>query len=381
MSVFKFLLPLILSPALSLAQLTNDTVTATASQTTSTAPDQATFSITVSSGANATLEQIVNALSGVGVTAANLNSVFGLTNNVQRTWNLQLTVLLTQLETTSAALTALEKSIPQNNSGLSLSFYVSSTQFSGQASANCNFSTLLAQARTQAQQIAGAAGLQTGGVTALNTATAGCSLTVTFAIPTLFAQPGPNTITISASGATVPQNDQATLYLNVASPLTADLSDVTNALSASGVMGANFSGVDTEMNYDIGGNVTILSWSFTLTAPLSKLTATIAQIASAEQAVTNQDMGLTLTLLSAYASASQSQQTSACSQSTLVTSALALAQQIASAAGVSVGPVLNISQGGSTGAFASVVNAFYVEPVITNTLSTPCALTFQYQLL
>jgi uncharacterized protein YggE len=313
-----------------------------------------------------------------------LNSIFGLTTSIQTTWNFQLTAPLGQLETKAAAFAALQKSISQNNSGLSLSFYVSGTQSSGEASSTCNFTTLLAEARSQAQQIAGAAGLQTGAITGLSADTTACSLTATFAVPTLLAQPGPNTITISASGTNSPQKDQATLYLNVTSPLTADLSDVTNALSASGVVGANFSGVDTAVNYDFGRSVTILNWSFTLTVPLTKLTATVTQIESAEQALSKQNMDLMLALLNAYASASQSQQRSACAQSTLVSSAQALAQQIATAAGVSVGPVLNISQGssgvaGAYNGYATLATLLLaVSPVQA---SAPCSLTLQYQLL
>ncbi len=385
MSTFKFLLPLISSPALLLAQLNNNTVTATASQSTATAPDQATLSITVSAGASATLEQIVNALSGVGVTAANLKYVFGLgdfQSNVQ--WTFQLTVPLAQLESTTAALAALGKSLSQNSSGFTLSFNVSGTQFSGQASSNCNFAALLSQARAQAQQIAGAAGLQTGGVTGLSAATAACSLTATFAIQTLLAQPGPNTITVSASGSTAPENDDATLSLEVTSPLTADLSDVTNALSANGIMGANFSSVDTGVNYEFGKSVTLLSWSFTLNVPLPKLTATMAQITSAQQSISKQNPGFGLAVGSVYTSVSQSQQASACPQSTLISSTLKLAQQIATAAGVSVGPVVNISQGGYgvAGAYYGYASvATFLLAVAPTPVSAPCALTIQYQLL
>jgi uncharacterized protein YggE len=366
MLMFKFLLAFIVSAALLLAQLTNNTVTATASQSATTAPDQAVMSVTVSSGLNATFEQVVNALSGVGVTSANLNSVLGSYANLQ--WSFRLTTPLAQLETTAAALTSLQKSISQNNSGLFLSFYVASTQSSAQASTDCNFAALLAQAGTQAQQIAGAAGLQKGSVTALNAATTACSLTATFAIPSPFTQSGPNIITIAASGASTPQNDQALISLLLTSPVTADLSDATNALTANGITGTNFTGVVTAG--------TTLNWSFTLTVPLSKLTATLAQISATRQTIGNQNSGLSLTFLSAYASASQTQQAAACLQATLVSGAQALAQQIATAAGVSVGQVLNISQGSS-----GVAGSFLLDPATIYDVSAPCTLTVQYQLL
>jgi hypothetical protein len=378
MSTFKFLLGFIASPALLLAQLNNNTVTATASQSIASAPDQATLSITVSSGATASLEQIVNALSGVGVTAANLNYVLSLGDfQLNFEWNFQLPAPIAQLETTTAKLTVLETSISQNNSGLSLSFYVSGTSTSAQASTNCNFSTLLSQARTQAQQIAGAAGLQTGAVTALSAASTACSLTATFAIPTLLAQPGPNTITTVASGGT-PQNDQASIYVSIQSPLTAELSDITSALTAAGLPGASLTGVSTQTIYNESGTAAqnYLQWSYTLTVPLSKLTATLAQLASAQQTIGNGNSGLTLTFTNAQASASQSQQAAACSQATLVGGALALAQQITTAAGVSVGPIVNISQGSS-----GVAASFLLDFATNYDVLAPCALTLQYQLL
>ncbi|HLI86910.1 MAG TPA: SIMPL domain-containing protein [Bryobacteraceae bacterium] len=380
MSASHFLLAFALSPTLLVAQLTNNTVTATASQSASNTPDQAVISLTVFSGAGATLEQIVNALSGVGVTAANLSSVYG--SNTKPQWNFQLIAPLAQLESTTAALFSLQKTISQNNSGLSLSFYVSGTQFSGQAPANCNFAALLAQARTQAQQIAGAAGLQTGAVTALSASTTACSLTASFAVPSPFAQPGPNIIGIVASATSAPQNDQAVIYLAVYSPVTADLSDVTNVLTSNGITGASLSGVSINYIYPIGQQpVAQLSWQFTLTVPLSKLTATITQISAAGQAIANQNSGLTLNFLNAYASASQTQQSSACSQSTLVNSAQALAQQIATAAGVSVGPVVNISQAGlgTTASLSEIVGYPYLlaPPSLP---SFSCSLTVQYQL-
>jgi uncharacterized protein YggE len=160
--------------------------------------------------------------------------------------------------------------------------------------------------------------------------------------------------------------------------LTAELSDITSALTAAGLPGASLTGVSTQTIYNGNGTAfqNYLQWSYTLAVPLSKLTATLALLASAQQTIANGTSGLTLTFTNAQTSASPAQQASACSQSTLVSTALALAQQIASAAGVSVGQVLNISQGSS-----GVAGSFLLDPATIYDVSAPCALTVQYQLL
>ena len=113
-----------------LAQLANNTVTVTASQSSIVQPDVAVFSVAVTAGTIMTLDEVVGALSGLGVIPANLVSVgwrpvgcFALTSaprcppsNLQ--WTFQLTVPVTKLKDTMAALTSLQKSISQNNSWL-----------------------------------------------------------------------------------------------------------------------------------------------------------------------------------------------------------------------------------------------------------------------
>ena len=58
-----------------LAQLANNTVTVTASQSSTSQPDEAVFSVAVSSGTDKSLDEVVSAVSGVGITEANLVTV------------------------------------------------------------------------------------------------------------------------------------------------------------------------------------------------------------------------------------------------------------------------------------------------------------------
>ncbi len=72
MHLGSFAAALTLIPALAWAQLSPNTVTVTASSGSSAQPDQALFSISVGAGIDKGLDDIVKALAGSGITAANL---------------------------------------------------------------------------------------------------------------------------------------------------------------------------------------------------------------------------------------------------------------------------------------------------------------------
>jgi hypothetical protein len=65
----------LLAPALLFGQLSTNTVSVTASSSSTQQPDQAVFSVTVSSGIDKNLSDILSALSGSGISGANLVSV------------------------------------------------------------------------------------------------------------------------------------------------------------------------------------------------------------------------------------------------------------------------------------------------------------------
>ena len=132
-----------------MAQISNNTVTATASENSTAQPDEAVFSVTVASGLGTSLDQIVAAVSGVGITAADLLTVNTANGSFVTTigapppgslgpqWTFQLVVPFSKLKDTTSALTALEKSISENNSGLTLSFTLSGTRPSAQQAPAC----------------------------------------------------------------------------------------------------------------------------------------------------------------------------------------------------------------------------------------------------
>ena len=161
---------LVLFAPLLLGQLDTNSVTVTASSSATLQPDQAVFSIVVTSGLNASLDDVVAALQGSGITSANFTGIGGLSEIVipgiqpgpQATiaWEFTLAAPLAKIKDTVTQLTNAEQAIAKQNNGLALNFSVQGTQISAQLlqSQPCVLANLLANARTQAQNLATAAG-------------------------------------------------------------------------------------------------------------------------------------------------------------------------------------------------------------------------------
>ena len=148
-------------------QLDSNSVTVTASSTANLPPDQVVFSIMVSSGPgqSTSLTDVVGALQPIAITVANFTGL----NNVESPnpnqpppiiWDFSLPAPLAKIKETVARLTALQQTLPNQNNGLRMSFGIQGTQVSQQLqqSQPCVLADLLAQAHTQAQNLATAAG-------------------------------------------------------------------------------------------------------------------------------------------------------------------------------------------------------------------------------
>jgi uncharacterized protein YggE len=181
------LLLLILFVPAAFAQLDSNSVTVTATRSMSPQPDQAVFAVTVQSGLSTNLDDVVAALQGSGITAANFSGIsmgpaLVFTGNPipappvssivapPLQWVFALPAPLAKINDTIATLIALQKSIAQQNKGLTLSFSVQGTQVSAQLQQSqvCSTPDLLTDARTRAQKLANAAGLTLGTVLALS---------------------------------------------------------------------------------------------------------------------------------------------------------------------------------------------------------------------
>jgi hypothetical protein len=207
---------------------------------------------------------------------------------------------------------------------------------------------------------------------------------VFLAAASLFAQLPSNTVTISANRTLNVQPDQAVLGLTVTSGETATLDQIVSALAGVGITSSNLSGIDTS-------NTSMLQWSFTLDVPISNLTATLASLADLEQAIAQNNSGLTLSVavtgIQVSQQLQQSQQSQVCSNANLVSDATAQAQKLVAAAGMTLGPVLKVSNApGLTGAVANVYETgefALLGYVVSYSYSVPltCSLTVQFQLL
>jgi hypothetical protein len=147
-------------------QLETDTITIQASRFVSPAPDQVSFYITVSADPTSSLDQIVAALSGLGVTASNLSGMYGaMGNQSSLQWSFTLATPLSKMTATIASLIALQQSMVKNNSGMSLTFQLQSGAYvSPEAcqSQSCSTKDLVGDAQAQAQNVAAAAGFAVG---------------------------------------------------------------------------------------------------------------------------------------------------------------------------------------------------------------------------
>jgi hypothetical protein len=179
-----------ISASLGYGQIDSNAVTVTASRNASLQPDTVLFGVTVTSGFNTGLDDVIAALAGSGITAANFSSlsspqvipgfspgtgIITLPPSPQPMlqWNFTLPVPLSKLKDTSTTLTNVQQSIAKKNAGLAMSFSIQGTQVSQQLqqSQPCIVSDLLADARTQAQKLADAAGLTLGQILALSSST------------------------------------------------------------------------------------------------------------------------------------------------------------------------------------------------------------------
>jgi hypothetical protein len=128
------------------------------------------------------------------------------------------------------------------------------------------------------------------------------------------------------------------------------------------------SSLSTGTIYSKDGVQTVFYWNFTQTEPFAQMAAASTQLSAAMQAISAKNSGLSLIFSVAGTQASsQLQQSHLCSQAALLADAQAQAKQVASAAGVSAGPILSMGSVGSASGYT--------------TPQTTCVLTVQFQLM
>ncbi len=167
---------LLTSCSLAFGQLSSNSITITASRSATLQPDQAVFTVSVTSNTSTSLDQVVTALQGSGVSAANFSGVgtqsqyTGTAYQQVQQWSFTLDVPFSQIQTTIATLSNTQQTIRKSASGLAFGFSLSGIQVSQQlrASQTCPIPALMADAQAQAQKVAGAAGFGVGRVQAMS---------------------------------------------------------------------------------------------------------------------------------------------------------------------------------------------------------------------
>jgi|ERR1035441_1266365 uncharacterized protein YggE len=178
------ILVFIMSASLAFGQLDSNSITVTASQSENLQPDQVLFAVDVSTPLTASLDDVLAAVKGAGITSANFSGVYSSataqsgtgTGNGQspaEQWAFGLAVPFAQMKATVTTLTSLQQSITQASSGFTLSFSVQGTQVSTSLlqSQTCNIAGLIVDATAQAQKLATAAGLNLGSILAMSSNT------------------------------------------------------------------------------------------------------------------------------------------------------------------------------------------------------------------
>jgi hypothetical protein len=206
MTKHGFLFAFVLSASSAFGQLDSNSITVTAIRSAAFQADQVVFSVDVTSALNTSLDDVIAAVSAAGISVANFSNVnnrYTYFNSSQPPmaptidWSFSLAVPLAKMKDTIDKLAALQKTITQNNSGMTLAFSVYGLQVSADLarSQTCTVTDLLSDARSQAQNLATAANLYLGsvlamsGVTSMNApsyaSVSSCSLTVKFGVTRL----------------------------------------------------------------------------------------------------------------------------------------------------------------------------------------------------
>jgi hypothetical protein len=368
--------------------------------------DQLVFSISVHSGADKNLDDIVGVLQPLGITLSNfagLGNAFGImaVQTVQTPpdapgiyWLFRVPVPVSKYKDTTAQLTALQQSIAGMKTGLTLSFSLRGSQPSAQSQqpAACDWNGLLADARAQAQKVAGAAGFTPGSILAVTTATAPtCNMTVRFALGLTFGQTEPRTITINAFRSANPQPDVVLFYLNVVAGPALTPDDITSLLAGVGITGATLTGGYTNaLNGPPGAMQQVVQWSFTLSVPFSTIRQAVSALNAAQQSLAGKSSVVSFDYSTSGTQVSpQADQAATCSQADLWTDAKAQAQKVAAAAGASLGGVVSMAGGDLPGVtYSSVIPVARVflagDFSLISTVpspSTTCSMAVQFQML
>lgn len=210
-------------------------------------------------------------------------------------------------------------------------------------------------------------------------------LAITSLCPLAFGQLDSNSITVTAANNVTLQPDQAVFAVSVISPLTTGFDDVLAALAGSGITAGNFSSVNTQSDFSLIGGTgqlppPMLTWTFSLLAPLANTKATVASLTTLQQNIAKAHNGLALSFSIAGTQISQQlAQSQTCSYSDLVTAATTQAQALATAGGVTLGSILALaSTTANVAAGPAYVGLGLGSILVASATPAPCAITVKF---
>ena len=164
--------------ALILPLWAQNSVTVTVSRSVNVQPDLALFQVDIVTGTSSSLEDVLSAVQGSILTAANFSSLRTIQQYLpdrngpvdSLDWTFSVTAPIGNLKNQVSQLTKLQQAVAEKKNGMSVSFSVQSTQVSAQAaqSANCSVTDLMADAKAQALKMTAASGSLLGGVLAMS---------------------------------------------------------------------------------------------------------------------------------------------------------------------------------------------------------------------
>ena len=172
MRAFWLIILLAVAAPLAFAQLDSDTVTVSVSQSFNLPDDTVLFTADVSTGVNASLDEVVARLKNAGITSAMFYGLSSVEDPPALDWLFAIPVPFSEMQATMARLT-----------GLKVTFYLQHSDVSQQSldAQQCSMRNLMALARARAKTMADAAELAVGDVLALsdeNTLIASYSISV-----------------------------------------------------------------------------------------------------------------------------------------------------------------------------------------------------------
>ena len=179
------------------------------------------------------------------------------------------------------------------------------------------------------------------------------------ASPAVFGQLDDNTLTITASRTIDLQPDQVMVGVYVNAPVDNMVDDILSGLQGSGLTAANLLNVSTSVYKGAPST----DWAFALPVPFSKLKATLVLLMELQQKLSGPrgdgkaSMDVSFSVQGSQVSP-ELQASQPCPWTTLVGDARAQAQKLAAVAGVTVGPVIAISDGNGVSPNSVVLSQF-----------------------